>query len=1360
MKRNIIPFRSMSSLFIGIAFVIVSSINASAFNMRRITNSDGMTNSAVLSLCQDSIGFLWMGTCDGVNIYDGATVYPLSDLYPLRPISGNIVEGIMESSGGMMWIRTNHGINRLNRVTGDIKVFPQFQGREILKKNYRGEIFVLGEDRHVYHYNPKEENFEPIEKISVDRDTIHEISFVADKLIIFSQGGIFSKTIELQKDGYSVGKTVTVSTNPLKFARQKGKVTFSIDEEGTVRKFDLSTFTNNELISLRSLIATRGLVSDISTDTDNNIFVSFETSGVVKVSPDNDFSVTDLGLRAGVFCLLPSQNQDVMWIGSDCNGLYTYYNGKYDILTLGFDHFDDLISHPVRSIMTDRYQNLWLGTKGDGLLMIENFDYRTGNYGKMRLYTSTNSPLRHNMVFATAESRKDRFWIGSEEGLNIYDYKTQKVYDIESGENIRWVHGIYEQNDSTLWIASIGQGIWRATIDNSSPVARFKSVKHYTLDNGNFSSNYFFSLSVDEDGNPVFSNRGIGVIIYDEKSDSLKPIKLHNKYNTNSVNDVFVTYKDNDVYWLGTGHGLIRRTPDSEELFRGKEEGFSNSTIHSILKSDDGDIWVSTNRGIVCFNPATKGVSLFDEDFGVNVTEFSDGAACLINEGKTLVFGGTDGITLFTNNPDINADNYRPLSQLTGLTIGGQVMGINSEFNASPNRLEIPYDRQYVTLKFGTPDFINSYNCSYLYSLDGKKWINNGRDNSWSFTNMAPGDYKLHVRYINLQTGLEGESIVLNLRITPPWYLSTIAKILYVALLAAIIGVIIFYLLRNQKRKQQREFDTIKAAHKEEVYEEKLKFFTNITHEFCTPLTLIYGPCERILSYEGTDNYIRKYVSLIRNNTQRLNNLIQEIIDFRRLETGNNQRKIRRIDVSELCNDIIDSFSDLAERNNINVVKEISSDITWNTDYRSINKIVTNLVSNAFKYTDPGGTVRISLDLNNNDLKITVYNTGKGIREEDKEKVFNHYAILDNVEEKATKGLIARNGLGMAICHSMVDLLEGKIEIDSEVGKYACFIVTLPQLEVNPDTQVEKSDNTLTITPPANDISRTNFGESGSSTDNLNDNRMPDSPRSTASTKILIVDDNEDMLTLLSDSLSEYEIITATDGDEAIKKIIDTMPDLVITDIMMPGTDGLELTRQIKNNRHTMHVPLIILSAKNTNEEIVAGIETGADVYISKPFSFSYLRAVIKRLLDSNRKLREYYNSSASAYEYSGGQLMGKEDKAYLEKITSFIDDNIDNTELTPDMIASHLGTSTRNLYRRFKELDQIPPNDYIKTHRVKFAARLLCTTSLTIQEIMYRSGFSNRSHFYREFDKFFHTTPKEYRNQNHRKDDSLNKQS
>ena len=527
-------------------------------------------------------------------------------------------------------------------------------------------------------------------------------------------------------------------------------------------------------------------------------------------------------------------------------------------------------------------------------------------------------------------------------------------------------------------------------------------------------------------------------------------------------------------------------------------------------------------------------------------------------------------------------------------------------------------------------------------------------------------------------------------------------------------------------------------------YEGKLRFFTNITHEFCTPLTLIYGPCERILHHENSDVFIKKYAQIIKSNTERLNSLIQEVIDFRRMETGNQTCHIQELNISELSQEIIESFSELAEQNNILLQTDVSPNIIWRSDNSCFTKILNNLISNAFKYTPEKGTILISVKVINAKLEVKVYNTGKGISKENIPLIFNRYSVLDNIKENSIKGLSSRNGLGLAICHSMVELIQGIIKVESEVNQYAQFTVTLPQLEITENSSQKQEDVPKLI--QKNSMNRQEL-------ENATAGDKCAQPEAT----ILIIDDNKELLWMLKDILSdEYAILTAENGEEGLALLKQETPDLIITDIMMPKVDGITLTKQIKSNKHTVHIPLVILSAKNTTDEKIEGIESGADAYIPKPFNTQYLVTVIRQLIKKQRELEQYYNSSASAFDFGGGQLLQKEDKEYLQTARELINKNMDNTLFGPEELAAAMQTSSRNLYRKFKNLNQPSPKDFIKEQRMTYAAKLLLTTTLTIQEVMYKTAFTNRSHFYKEFAKRYNQTPREYREVNKQRDTSL----
>lgn len=1340
-----------------LAIILILYINISyACDMRQITTADGLSNSAILSLYCDTNGFLWVGTCDGVNLYDGNMVYPARSIPEYAGISGNIIENITESAPGVLWVQTNYGFNKIVPRKGGMELFPQFQGKEKMRVTPSGTVFVLDESSRLKYYR-EGGKFAYLTKLPYKFSDIKTFEASDEAIRVYTATGIYDYPLNDGGNGkITAGRPVVVSQTPLSYAFKDDNIVMAIDGAGNLLQYTSGSNRPAIIHNIGGEIARRGQVSDVITDNDGNIFISFSTDGLLKLNRRHDKTYTpeDVGINVGVLCLEKSEKQNLIWIGTDCHGVYTYSPGAYSIQSITFADFNNLITRPVRAIYLDGNKNLWLGTKGDGVLLVKDFNDSNGRvHGPETLFTTNNSELLDNSVYAFSKSSRPIVWIATDDGINYYSYSDNRIHRIDAGNMpLKGVHSLYETNDSTLLASTIGYGVFRARITGSREHPELSDIKRYTIDNGNFSSNYFFSQALDNYSNPIFCNRGFGAFVL-ENGKLMPATKLKGDYRDKSIYDVFAAIRDKDVLWLGTGHGLLKISKAGEQLFAGAENGFINNTIHAMLKDDDGILWLSTNQGLIRFDPVTEKARVYARNYGMQISEFSDGAS--FRTDSSLFFGGIDGIAIVRKNKVFAGNTgFNPGLSIIRLRIAGNDMPLNEYFSSDDgeNHLRLNHDQNYFSVTFSAPDFLNSpsytyYYYYYYYSLDGKEWINNGPSSTISFTRLSHGDYTLRMKYVNRETGIESPVYKLDISVAAPWYLSVYAKLFYALLLIGAGYLLLRSYMQKQKDRQAKAIEKMEQVHKEEVYEEKLRFFTNITHEFCTPLTLIFGSCERILAGSDAGDYMLKYVRLIRSNTERLNSLIQDLIDFRRIETGHKRRMIRRVNVSELCNEIYQSFSVIAEQNNVTFESDIAPDVSFDTDYKAVLRIISNLLSNAFKYTPSGGVIRLGLKVNDRSLAISVYNTGKGLSEADKEKIFNRYCILDNVEENATKGLSSRNGLGMAICSSLVEMLDGKIEIASEQGKYAEFTVTLPELKVSQEnqsgnTEVEKTEVDCKLLGISGEAEE----ESASEIEQRSDDKNRKS--------ILVIDDNEDILTLLCDSLSEYNVIKASDAERGLEYLKNNSIDLIITDVMMPGTDGATLTKLIKGNKHTMYIPLVILSAKNTSAEKVEGLASGADAYIGKPFHLSYLRAVIVRLLETRDQMKEYYNSSASAFEYTRGQLVDKESKEFIDKIVEFIDSNIDDTELSTEHIAKHMQVSVRNLYRRFKDLELPSPNDFIKTHRITFAAKLLVTTSLTVQEIIYRCGFNNRSHFYREFDKQFGMTPKDYRNANKTKTD------
>ena len=816
------------------------------------------------------------------------------------------------------------------------------------------------------------------------------------------------------------------------------------------------------------------------------------------------------------------------------------------------------------------------------------------------------------------------------------------------------------------------------------------------------------------------------------RTNQLTPCRIDDVVKNQTVNDIFAIHKNDEGYWFGTSFGLTRLYQGEYRVYN-ETDGFPNNTIHGILEGRDNNLWLSTNQGMVRFNVRENTVQTYRQQGDLEVIEFSDGAFFKDQQTGTLFFGGTNGFITITEN-DHMSEEYMPPLHFNRLSIFGKECNIY-DFLQGPKQetLVLDYSQNFFNLSFLAVDYINGNNYTYSYKIDGlsDSWIENGLSTVAVFSNLSPGEYTLLVKYRSNITGQESEPFSLLIRIIPPWYMTIWAYAFYFLLFILLILESVWMIIRHYRRKRNVMIEQMNRQQREELYESKLRFFTNITHEFCTPLTLINGPCEKILSYSRVDGYVRKYATMIQQNALKLNALILELIEFRRLETGNKVLKIKPVPVTEQIRTIAESFGELAESRKLNYRLQIENGVYWNTDISCLSKIVNNLISNAFKYTPENGTITVMQTVENDRLCIRVSNTGKGIKAADLTKIFDRYKILDNFEVQNKDGIAPRNGLGLAICHSMVNLLNGQIHVSSTPNEITTFEVLLPTMEVTVDNEDEKVVEEL---PPVPDERSVELRNSSTEYDK---NKQT----------IMIIDDDPSMLWFVTEIfVGPYNVVPLSSAEEALKQLGIQLPDLIISDVMMPGMDGMSFAKKIKSDKLLSRIPLILLSALNNIDEQTRGIESGAEAYITKPFNVEYLEKVVRRLLQREEDLKEYYSSVLSAFELDDGHFLHKEDKSFFEKMMQIIDSHIQDTELSVELLSNSLGYSTRQFYRKLKNITDKTPADIIREYRLTIVERLLLTTQLSIEEIMDKTGFSNRGTFYKAFAQRFEMTPKQYR--------------
>ncbi len=1315
-----------------------------AYSLRQFSNKNGLSNSAILSLYQDHQGVIWIGSCDGLNIFDGTNIHVYNPVNPTKaPLSGNLINDIMETEKDVLWIQTNYGLDRLDTKLQTSKSFTEFKDKNYMAKSRDNDLFIVKDDGYIYYYQPEKQLFQKLEVPQIAFG--HVLSTIIDKnniLWVFTSNND-TRSYQIIKNKEEIALTpnnLFKHSEQLLWAFAEEDLIYFIDKTYSLYEYDFGNQQQYFIADLKAEVETRGEVSSIIKQ-QNDYYIGFKSSGLIVLKYMSDqkikYQMQDTEIHSGIFCLMKDKYQDIVWIGTDGQGVYMYFNDTFSITNTLLDTPVYQINNPVRTVYYDEEQTLWIGTKGGGILRIRNYSPETNAAVSFDRISISNSTLTDNTVYCFAPGSANRLWIGTENGLNYYSYQNKQLKAftvIADGKKVKYVHSINELNDTTLWVSTVGEGIVKVILDKAGSSPSVKSATRIVLDDGRMASNYFFTSFQENDSILWFGNRGYGAYRLNVETEQLTPYRFDNVVNSQTANDIFAIYKNEKGYWLGTSSGLLHFNEDYSH-YHDRADLFSNNTVHGILEDQQNNLWISTNQGLVRFNPKTNTGQTYDRENGLEVTEFSDGAFYKDSRTETLFFGGTNGFVTVKPNAYIMAD-YMPQINLKGLSIFGKEYNIHDFLHDKKGKkiLQLDYSRNFFCIDFMAIDYINGNNYSYSYKLDevSSQWIESGTSASAIFSNLAPGQYTLLVKYKNNMNGKECEPQKLLIQITPPWYLSNWAYILYFILIALFCILAVYRIVHQYRRKQHRMIEKLNREKKEEVYESKLRFFTNITHEFCTPLTLIYGPCEKILAYPQSDSYIRKYGKMIQQNTEKLNGLILELLEFRRLETGHKVLSIQRLSVSDKLRNIAESFCELAENKNLNYRLDIEPDIEWNTDISCFSKIVNNLISNAFKYTPEEGNITIGLKVENQLLTLNISNSGKGIAKENLAKIFDRYKILDSFE---MNGKNSRNGLGLAICKNMVTLLNGEINVSSIQNEITTFTVTLPEL--SPTAQETETPQKVYATGPLN--TNTEPMELEQTTVNFD----------TSKHTVMIIDDDPSMLWFVSEIfVDKYNVLSFNNAAEALASLELKQPDLIISDVMMPEIDGLSFAQKIKQNKLWSHIPLILLSALHHEDDQVKGIEAGAEVYVTKPFNVKYLEKVVYRLIKRESDLKEYYSSIFSSFKVENGNCIHKEDQEFLDKVIETIEKNITNPDLSVELLSSDLGYSTRQFYRKLKPITDKSPADIIKEYRLTMAERLLLTKNYTIEEIMDKTGFNNRGTFYKLFSQRFGMPPRQYREQ------------
>lgn len=1316
-----------------------------SYSTRVLTNADGLSNSSINCIARDSHHLMWFGTWDGLNVYNGET-FTVFRPVPSDPgsISNNVVRRIVEGRGGAMWIATDRGLNRYDRASRTFRhYFTPATVANITRENSflvaadeNGDIAAWVYDTGFFVYNPATEEF----------DSAGGAGFPPVADMLFDDGGnLWARTLD--------GKIYRIERKGGSLAVQSAE---QMDVPPAAALFH-DTPTGRFLMQYAD---------------GETVICSLKPYHVYYTVPIPAERVTAaafapgkcwIGTRNGLYSYdydthrmspaaenLPVislfyDGQGILWAGTDGQGVVMLYGTRELFRTFSSRNVPQLDPAPIRAFVSDADGGLWVGTKGGGLYRFDESDEDIRVKRRFR----REDGLLSNSVYALARTGGgNEIWAGTEAtGLNYFDLRRGDLETLPIPEhvNLTSIYALWPENDSVLWAGTSGYGLFRLSIDRGAVPFRLAGWRQYIFDKGDpasINNNVVYALLPDGGRHLWVGTRGGGLNRLDMETGRFAHFRF-SPGDPASIggDDVISLNRDNlGRLWVGTSTGLnlLVSFDGAEARFERYTEasGIANNTIHGILADEAGGVWASTNRGLSRIDGATGGIVSYYQGDGLQNNEFSDGAY-YESPGGEFYFGGIGGFNRFDPSR-VQRSGYAPPLYLDSFYIDNTEVSPDDWMfeRQGVRRLRIPGGVETFSFLFLPMDYLDGARCGLRYRLDGynDNWVQLGSSRRIVFSNLPAGNYTLRVECGTADKEWPGGEYVLPITVMPPWWASWWA-IAACILLGVSVTYAAYAVARNRVRmRHSLEISRLESRKAEEIHQAKLRFFTNIAHEFSTSLTLIYGPTERLLAMPETDGETRRRLRTIESNAERMQHLIQELMEFRKVETGYLSLSVEEVDIPELIRYTSDIFADAAEEKKIAFACDIEPGVgMWATDRDAVEKILFNLLSNAFKYTPAGGRVELRAEIDGADLLLSVRNTGSGIRQEEQEIVFDRFTVLERVESQAAAGHETRYGIGLALCVGLAGQLGGTISLSSTPDEYTLFRVVIPPGGGQASAAAGETKPQPEIRPSGQQVRSV----------------MEEAPAAAGAHRetVLVIDDNPEMLELIRDILGEhYNTMTASGGDEAFALMDELLPDLIVCDIAMPGMSGVEVVERLKSNPLTRHIPVVFLTSDFSVESRIRGAEIGVDSYMTKPFHARHLLATVRQQTERKTRMREYYESPLASMETLDGRPVHKSDKEFVMKLSKIAAEYIDDPQLSADLLSSEMRLSRMQLYRRLKEVTGETPTEFIRRRRLEHAERLLKTTDMTVQEIMYLSGFNNKAYFYREFAKQYRQTPREYR--------------
>ena len=1325
-------------LFVSIAWTISASqlLNASGFIFSHITTNEGLSQGTVLAGCQDMTGQMWFGTQDGLNRYDGYkfTGYRNNPDDP-KSIAGNIIRHLSLDNEGNLWIGTDKGLSQYDSRKDCFRNFSM-EDKVVTGIADIGDRLLVASGGSLRFFDTVSMEWAaltpPQQNESFGATAIHRHG--NDIYIGTEKNGLFIYSVisgELTKitafDSTKAIQCMMMVGDSSLWIATEGDGLFLLDtQKGETRNFRHSARTPEGISS--------NYVRTLSTDSKGRLWVgtfnglSIMENGSftnIKCDPFTTGSLSQSSIR----CIC-RDSQGGMWLGTWFGGINYWHPLRNRFTNIQRQATGNSLNDNVISCISEaRDKSLWIGTNSGG---VNHYDSRTGKFSHYSMRTDRFSDNLENDIKAIyIDEEKDMVYVGAHAGgLNIIDRKTGRIRHCGSQDekgNPMDVYAILRLDSSHLYIGTLN------------------GLKSYDMNTGAFRD-----ILTDCQGRPIVQTNimamledsqkrlwiggenGIASYLITDKGlkECLLPIPAE-VFNKTIVQCIYES-STADI-WIATRNGLYSYDEAEGRLQQYTiRDGLPSDRIHGIEEDSYGRLWISTDNGLSCFNPFSQVFRNFNVADGLQSSHFTTYSHCRRSDGE-MMFGGVNGITAFY--PENIKDNpFTPQPLITSLQVFNRSVrpddgsGIIENSIISSEEIKLNHRQNSFTIEFSVPNYLSGHHDTFAYMLEGfdKDWYETG-NRTVSYSNLPHGKYRFMVKAANNDGKWNEEPAIIDIHIKPVWYRTTAAITAFIIMLLLIITGAYTFIIERKNREGRIELDKQEKAHQEELHQMKIRFFINISHEMRTPLTLIINPLSEMIA-KSSDIWMRKQLRYVERNAKKLLHLVNQLMDYRRAELGVFKLKVRPENVHKIVRENWSFYEKLAYSKKIRY--SLFSDIEGKTMYidgQYLELILNNLLSNAFKYTDTGSiTVRVSEQESN--LMIEVSDTGTGIPIGKQGRIFERFYQIDSTH--------IGSGIGLSLVQRLVELHHGQLRLQSEEGKGSTFTVLLPL--------------TLSLYSPAE------FGNDGVSethTSNTHDMYMIDTEKQEAEQmeedeskkgRILIVEDNEEIREYMREGLARYfDITLAGNGEEAMQRMKENEPEVVITDMMMPVMDGLKLCANIKQNIRTCHIPVIILSAKTDNKDHLAALKAGADDYMAKPFSMSILIAKIQNIM---RTVIRIHNKATHSMEIEPEKIsFNAMDEQILSKAIAIVEQNIDNTEFSTEDFAKEMNMSRSNLHIKLKALTGESALDFIRKIRFKEACRLLKDGRYSISEISDMVGFNTPSYFATCFKKYMGCLPTEY---------------